>query len=99
MRAVLRPHRAAHWRLLDHGDNSCEFIFPDGVRFVFFGKPHNRSVSTARVVCEVLRLTHSQTGGQEDIQAVYFYGRSTTEESYGFSFPANCVWVAGEVEL
>ena len=99
MRALLWLEREAHWKLLDHGDNSCEFIFPDGVKFVFFGEHRNRSVPTARVVCEVLRLTHSQTGGQEDIQAVYFYGRSTTEESYGFSFPANCAWVAGEVEL
>jgi len=98
VRALLWLEREAHWKLLDHGDNSCEFIFPDGVKFVFFGEHRNRSVPTARVVCESVRLARVN-GRQEYLQVVYFYGLAAAEDAFSFTFPANCVWVAGEVEL
>ena len=100
MRAMLWLKQESHWKLTSYDDNCCRFYFSLPVQFVFIHLWGNLSHQVSMVACEAERRTLPD-GRQEDLNIISFYEKrdSSSEEGFGFQFPANCVWVAGEVEL
>ncbi len=100
MRAMLWLKQESHWNLTSYDDNCCRFDFSLPVQFVFIIFGANLSQQVSMVTCEAERRTLPD-GRQEDLNVISFYEKrdSSSEEGFGFQFPANCVWVAGEVEL
>jgi len=102
VRAQLWLEQESHWKLTSYDDNCCRFDFSLPVQFVFIHLWGNLSQQVSMVTCEVFERGRTLPDGrQEDLNIISFFEKrdSSSEEGFGFQFPANCVWVAGEVEL